>query len=551
MVQLQPQHTDCRTKVQNQSICKKNMQAINVAKLPLGLQSFAEVRKLQCAYVDKTPLALKLIKDGKFYFLSRPRRFGKSLFLDTLRYLFEGERELFQGLYADKNWHWSAKYPVVKLDMSGIFKKPAGLESRLCGLLENNAINLGVALRGQGIATQFSNLIIDANRQYGQQTVLLVDEYDKPMIDNIGNIKLALQMRDQLQGFYSIIKAVDEHLRFVMLTGVSKFSKVSIFSGLNNLEDISLNPNYGSICGYAEKDLKGVFGEYLRDIDRGQLRRWYNGYNFLGTDLVYNPYDILNFIKRSHSLGEPDFGSYWFETSTPTFVVDLLTRNNLSAHQLEPLEVRQSVLDSCPIEKLELNTVLFQSGYLTIDKIVSSNISGRNRYRLKCPNHSVRSALQDQLFSYYTAGDSTSSYQDKMESALMSAEFDVMEAELRRLFASIATDNYRKNNIARFEGYYAAVVYSFLAGMGLNVIAEDASSHGRIDLTIQLADYTYIVEFKVVEYPSATNSALQQIIQRGYAAKYSGKVYQIGIEFSETERNITDFAWQYASSSWL
>ena len=159
------------------------------------------MRKLQCAYVDKTPLALKLIEDGKFYFLSRPRRFGKSLFLDTLRYLFEGKRELFRGLYAEHNWQWSVKYPVIKLDMSGIFKKPADLESRLCGLLENNAINLEVALRGQGIATQFLNLIVDVNKQYGQQAVLLIDEYDKPMIDNIGNIELALQMRDQLHGF--------------------------------------------------------------------------------------------------------------------------------------------------------------------------------------------------------------------------------------------------------------------------------------------------------------------------------------------------------------
>ena len=524
------------------------MPASNVARLPLGRQSFAEVRRLNCVYVDKTPLALRLIESGKSYFLSRPRRFGKSLFLDTLRYIFEGERELFQGLYAEQNWQWSVKYPVIKLDISGLFKKPTDLESRLRGLLENNAINLGVALRGQDAPAQFANLITDAHRQYGQKTVLLVDEYDKPMIDNIGDTKLALQMRDQLHGFYSIIKATDEHLRFVMLTGVSKFSKVSIFSGLNNLEDISLNPDYGSICGYTDEDLKGVFAEYLQGVDFEQLRQWYNGYNFLGEDLVYNPYDILNFIKRSQSLGEPDFGSYWFESGTPTFVVDLLAHHNSLAHQLEQSEVHKSVLDSCPIEQLELNTVLFQSGYLTIDKVISSNIPGRNRYRLKYPNHSVRSALQDQLFSYYTCGDSTSSYQGAMEEALMSAQFDILEAELKRLFASIANNNYSKNNIAHFEGYYASVVYSFFTGMGLDVIAEDASSHGRVDLTITLAGNTYVVEFKVVKRKSKTNSALQQIIQRGYASKYSGKVYQVGIEFSETKRNIIGFAWQQCTA---
>ena len=516
----------------------------STAKLPLGLQSFAKVREGGFIYVDKTPQAIELANAAGMYFLSRPRRFGKSLFLDTLRYIFKGERELFQGLYAEHNWQWSVKYPVIKLDISGIFKKPADLESRLYGLLENNAINLGVTLRGQDAPTQFANLIMDAHRQHGQQAVLLVDEYDKPMIDNIGDTELALQMRDQLHGFYSIIKATDEHLRFVMLTGVSKFSKVSIFSGLNNLDDISLNPDYGSICGYTDKDLKGVFAKYLQGVDHELLRQWYNGYNFLGEDLVYNPYDILNFIKRSQSLGEPDFGSYWFETGTPTFVVDLLARQNSLAHQLEQPEVSKSVLDSCPIEKLELNTVLFQSGYLTIDKVISSNLPGRNRYRLKYPNHSVRSALQDQLFSYYTGGDSTSNYQGAMEAALMNAQFDILEAELKRLFASIATDNYRKNNIAHFEGYYASVVYSFFTGMGLDVIAEDASSHGRVDLTITLAGNTYIVEFKVVKRKSKNNSALQQIIQRGYASKYSGKVYQVGIEFSESKRNIASFAWQ-------
>ena len=518
----------------------------SIAKLPLGIQSFAEVRKLQCAYVDKTPLALKLIEDGKFYFLSRPRRFGKSLFLDTLRYLFEGEHELFRGLYAEHNWQWSVKYPVIKLDMSGIFKKPADLESRLCGLLENNAINLEVALRGQGIATQFLNLIVDVHKQYGQQAVLLIDEYDKPMIDNIGNIELALQMRDQLHGFYSIIKAADEHLRFVMLTGVSKFGKVSIFSGLNNLKDVSLNPNYGSVCGYTEDDLNRTFAEYLQGVDREQLRRWYNGYNFLGPKPVYNPHDILNFIDRSQSFGKFKFEHNWFKSGTPTFVVDLLARGQIPAQRLEPQSVGEDILESCTIEQLDATTVLFQSGYLTIDSVDDGEPDAVT-YKLVCPNHSVRSALQTNLFRYYT-GTKDPSFASNVARALRSADLATVESELKRLFASIANSNYRKNNIAHFEGYYAAVVHSFLVGMGLDITAEDASSHGYVDLTIQLAEHTYIVEFKVVERPSETNSALQQIIERSYASKYSGKVYQIGIEFSESERNITGFAWQLAET---
>ena len=515
-----------------------------IAKLPLGLQTFAKVREGGFVYVDKTPQALDLANNAGIYFLSRPRRFGKSLFLDMLRNLFEGKRELFQGLYAEANWKWQRRHPVIKIDISSNFNKLEALDINLLNSLENSAIELGVDLRGQDAPMQLHNLIIDASHHYGQKTVLLIDEYDKPMIDNIGNLELALQMRDELRGFYSVIKAADEHLRFVMLTGVSKFSKVSIFSGLNNLEDISLNPDYGSICGYTEEDLNEVFSEYLHGVDREQLRHWYNGYNFLGKKPVYNPYDILNFIKRSYSFGEPRFRSYWFETGTPTFVVDLIARDNLAAHKIEPSEVNETILDSCPIEKVKLITVLFQSGYLTIDKLISSDIPGRSMYRLICPNHSVRSALQDQLFSYYLTDDEISDYQQAMHSALRHADLDSVESELKRLFASIAADNYRKNNIAHFEGYYASVIYSFFVGMGLRVIAEDVANLGRIDLTIQVAEQTYVIEFKVVKRKSKSNSALQQIIRQGYAAKYSGKVYQIGIEFLESKRNIVDFAWR-------
>ena len=367
------------------------------------------------------------------------------------------------------------------------------------------------------------------------------------MIDNIGNLELAQQMRDQLYGFYSIIKAADEHLRFVMLTGVSKFSKVSIFSGLNNLDDISLDPSYSNICGYTEEDLDEVFGEHLQGVDREQLRHWYNGYNFLGSERVYNPYDILNFIKDSQSFGEPRFRSYWFQTGTPTFVIDLLARDNLSAHQIEPSTASEKLVDSCPIDKIELTTVLFQSGYLTIDSIDSTD-PYTSTYRLMCPNHSVRSALQYNLFRHYT-GNSNASHQSAMYRALRDGSFAEIESELIRLFSSIAADNYRKNDIARFEGYYASVVYSFFVGMGLKVIPEDVSNLGRVDLTIQLAGNTYVIEFKVIKRKTKTNSALQQIIQRSYASKYSGKVYQIGIEFSEAKRNIVAFAWQPPTSA--
>ena len=519
------------------------MQSNQIAPLPLGLQTFAKVREGGFVYVDKTAHALDLANNAGIYFLARPRRFGKSLFLDTLLNLFEGRRELFTGLYAEANWDWEVKYPVVKLDMSGGSESIAVLKLVLEDNLRYAASSLGVELSATNEpAILFQQLLRRAHEHYGRKVVVLIDEYDKPMLDNIDDIELADQMRKQLRSFYSIIKATDKHLRFVMLTGVSKFSKVSIFSGLNNLKDISLDPRYASICGYTEDDLREVFSEHLQGVDRQRLRQWYNGYNFLGKKLVYNPHDILHFIDRSQSFGKPRFRSYWFESGTPTFIVDLLARDKVLAYQVEPTEASEELLDSSPIDNLKLTTVLFQSGYLTIDKVDDSD-PDMVTYKLVCPNHSVRLALQNSLFEYYT-GNTDPSYRNAMRGALRAAQLDVIESELQRLFAGIATDNYRKNDIAHFEGYYASVVYSFFAGMGLNVIAEDASSRGRVDLSIQLGANTYIIEFKVVKRKSKTNSALRQIIQRDYATKYSGNVYQIGIEFSETRRNIVDFAWQ-------
>ena len=521
------------------------MSTNSLAPLPLGLQTFAEVRKLGCAYVDKTSMAVKLANEGKFYFLARPRRFGKSLFLDTLRNLFEAKRELFQGLHAEANWNWDIKYPVIKLDMSGGSNSVGALRTILEDRLRYEAERLNVELATTNeSAALFQQLIQRAYKQHGRRVVLLIDEYDKPMLDNIDDMELAQQMRKQLRGFYSVIKAVDEHLRFVMLTGVSKFAKVSIFSGLNNLKDISLDPDYGSVCGYTERELERVFGEHLRGVDREQLRQWYNGYNFLGDKLVYNPHDILHFIDRSQSFGKPRFRSYWFETGTPAFLIDLIARDNLLPYQIEPSEANEELLNSSPLDNIRLITVLFQSGYLTIDE-VDDSYPHDVIYKLVCPNDSVRSALHNSLFEHYT-GNTDPRHRNTMHRALREAQLDVIESELTRLFASIASDNYRKNDIAQFEGYYAAVVYCFFVGIGLDAILEDASSRGRVDLSIRLGSNTYVIEFKVVKRKSKANSALQQIIQRGYAAKYSGKVYQIGIEFSETRRNIVSFAWQLA-----
>ena len=521
-----------------------------LARLPLGLQTFAKVREGNFAYVDKTPQALDLANAAGVYFLARPRRFGKSLFLDTLRNLFEGRRELFQGLYAEHKWHWSVKHPVIKLDMSGTSESVTAFKSIINSDLHDIAESMGVELaENDELGAVFKQLIKRAHAKYKCKVVLLIDEYDKPMLDNIDDTELAQQMLKQLRGFYSIIKAADEHLHFVMLTGVSKFSKVSIFSGLNNLKDISLDPQYAYICGYTEDDLNEVFIQHLQGVDREQLRQWYNGYNFLGDKLVYNPHDILHFIDRSQSFGKPHFRNYWFESGTPAFLIELIERDNFLPYHIEPAEANEELINSSPIDNIKLTTVLFQSGYLTIDAVDDSD-PHHVIYKLVCPNNSVRSALHNSLFEHYT-GNTDPSHRSNIRCALQTAELDVIESELTRLFASISADNYRKNDIARFEGYYASVVYCFFAGMGFTVIAEDGSSRGRVDLSIQLGSNTYVIEFKVVKRKSKTNSALQQIIRQGYAAKYSGNVYQIGIEFSETRRNIVNFAWQKQTTASL
>ena len=259
---------------------------------------------------------------------------------------------------------------------------------------------------------------------------------------------------------------------------------------------------------------------------------------------MYNPHDILHFIDRSQSFAKPHFRSYWFESGTPALLIDLIERDNLLPYQIEPSEANEELISSSPIDNIRLTTVLFQSGYLTIDAVNDSNPHDVI-YKLVCPNNSVRSALHNSLFEHYT-GNTDPSHRNNIRCALRDAQLDIVESELTRLFASISADNYRKNDIARFEGYYASVVYCFFAGMGFTVLAEDGSSRGRVDLSIQLGSNTYIIEFKVVKRKAKSNSALQQIIQRGYAAKYSGSVYQIGIEFSETKRNIVGFAWQQA-----
>ena len=315
-------------------------------KLPIGIQTFAEIRQEGHYYVDKTPQILRLLDEGKYYFLSRPRRFGKSLLIDTIAELFEGNQALFEGLYAEPRWDWSQQFAVIRISF------------------------------GKGV---------------------LVDEYDKPILDNITEPDIAREMRDGLRNLYSVIKDEDAHIRFALLTGVSKFSKVSLFSGLNNLRDITVSTEYSALCGYTDQDVDTVFAPELPGLDRDEIRRWYNGYNWTGTS-VYNPFDLLLLFQ------EREFRPYWFETGTPTFLVEVLTQRGTFTPELGQWLTMDSLLSTFDVDEMSSEALLFQSGYLTIGS--QFKMGARTEYTLKYPNLEVESSLNSALLQRLTGRSS-------------------------------------------------------------------------------------------------------------------------------------------------
>lgn len=333
-------------------------------KLPIGIQTFSELRTKDYLYIDKTKEAYELIESGaKYYFLSRPRRFGKSLFLSTLHSIFEGKKELFEELYIYDKYDWNEKYPVIKIDFFGDLRSPKALKKRILKTLKSNQEKLEVQCEEvEDFGVCFTELIELSYKKYNQQAVVLIDEYDKAILDNLDQMEVAYENREIIKSLYTVLKGCEPYLKFVFLTGVSKFSKASIFSGLNMLQDISLNPKYGNICGYTQEDIESTFLPYLDGVDLEKLKVWYNGYNFLKSD-VYNPFDILLFIQNDYS-----YENYWFTTGTPTFLIKLIEKNNYFLPNLANLTVGKEILDSFDIDNIDLEVILYQAGYLTIEK---------------------------------------------------------------------------------------------------------------------------------------------------------------------------------------
>ena len=527
-------------------------------KLPIGIQTFSKIRENDYIYIDKTKDALELIENYTYVFLARPRRFGKSLFLDTLRNIFEGNKKLFEGLYIYDKWDWSVKYPVIKISWDGRLRNIDDLDQKAYEIFRTNQERLDIQCEESlSIPVCFERLIKEAYKKYNQKVVVLIDEYDKPILDVIEKKDQAKEHREYIKGLYSTLKGVDEYIHFAFLTGVSKFSKASIFSGLNMLTDISLMPKFGNVCGYTQNDLETTFKEYLKDANMQKIKEWYNGYNFLKDDL-HNPFDILQFIDN-----ELMYDNYWFRSATPTFLIKLIEKNNYFLPKLSNLIVGKELVDSFDIENISLEIILYQSGYLTIDEKIVEEFGFNTiiKYKLKLPNLEVKTSLNNYILEYLlnqTNGEKLQN-QANIYKSLANAKLDEFKNTLISIFASIPYNNYSNNYIQNYEGFYATVVYVYLQSLGIKIIGEDVTNKGRIDLTIFIEDKIYIIEFKVLRETRdeegetrKENSALAQIKEKKYHQKYlnpksstlNPKIYLVGIEFSKEEKNIVGFEWE-------
>ena len=451
-------------------------------RLPIGIQTFREVREDGCYYVDKTAFVRRLLDEGKHFFLSRPRRFGKSLFLDTLKELFEGNEPLFEGLAIHDRWDWSVRHPVLRLSFgAGHFKEPGYVHTNLMAQLDAVERHTRVSSEYPTGPERFGHLLEALHDDAGRPVTVLIDEYDKPILDALDVPEIARANRDYLRGLYAVIKDSDAHIRFSFITGVSKFSKVSLFSGLNNLKDITLDPRYSAICGYTDSDLDSVFAPELPGLDRAKIRDWYNGYCWLGDEKVYNPFDILLlFDKRK-------FGAWWFETGTPAFLVETLFRRQVSSLVLDEMMGSADLLSTFDVDDIATEALLFQTGYLTIRD--EEDLGGEPLYRLGYPNREVRQSLNRSLLRYLVRDSSHQMANSVRLYRLLEAnDFAGLESLFQAFFASIPYEWYTNNDIARYEGYYASVFYSYFAALGLDITVEDSTSHGRLDMAVRFND---------------------------------------------------------------
>ena len=505
-------------------------------KYPLGIQNFESIRTDGYLYVDKTALVYDIVKEGKYYFLSRPRRFGKSLLLSTLEAYFLGRRELFEGLaisQMEKEWK---QYPVLHLDLNAAkYTNPEALTSLLSAQLGRWEETYGNSPVETTLPERFKGVIQRAYEQTGQKVVILVDEYDKPLLQALSNQELLNDYRSTLKSFYGVEKSMDGYIQLAFFTGVTKFSKVSVFSDLNNLTDISLDLHYATVCGITEEEVHGQFQEAVSKLADTygisgaecykRLQENYDGYRFHPRAVgVYNPYSLLNALARS------EFGSYWFETGTPTFLVETLRNANYRLEDLTHERITANLLGS--IDNISHNPLplLYQSGYLTIQDYDERF----KKYTLRYPNREVEEGFSEYLQPFYApAANKGNLY---VENFIADVEDGKPEAFMKRLERIFDNGNYQVAGDA--ELYFQNTLYVIFLMMGFYVEVERATSDGRIDLLIKTPGYIYIMEFKL---DKSAEEALQQIEDKQYAKpfEHDGRtIYKIGVNFSTKTRRI-------------
>jgi len=512
--------------------------------LPLGKSSFESIRENADLYVDKTRLIHQMVSQGDYYFLSRPRRFGKSLTVSTLRCLFEGRRELFEGLWIAEHGEWDwREHPVILLDFNGIsHETPDILTASLHEHIDLIARANDISLQTTMLKGQFKELILALHHKTGQKVVILVDEYDKPLIDHLGRgeaeIGIAKKNRDKLKQFFGVIKEsnVADALRFVFITGVSKFSRVSIFSELNNLTDLTMSRHYAEMLGYTQDELETSFAEYVARFaqETGQtaqeiwntLRLMYNGYRFSEKDVrVYNPFSVLN------ALQEQAFRNYWFETGTPTFLINLLREHNWYLPEIENMQATVSMFSTYELENLQPEALLFQTGYVTIKDI------DYGLYFFDYPNQEVKTAFLEMLLHSLTQGLPQSSRFRALAKHLHQEDLPAFMDTVAAIFKDLAYTLETK----RDEAYFHTVFYLMVSASGVDVRSEVLTCDGRIDLVMHVGRRIYIIEFKCNQ---SADAALAQIRDKGYAQAYQGlgkKVTLLGINFDTEKRNVGEW----------
>jgi len=520
-------------------------------KLPIGLQNFREIIESGYLYVDKTRQIYDLLDKGKLYFLSRPRRFGKSLLLTTLRYIFDGRKDLFEGLYiaekTDYNWR---QHPVLKFNFAayGHEYESDELKKSISGDLKEHGERFDIKLPDVSIGNQLRFLVKQIAKKHNS-VVLLIDEYDKPIVDFFTQPEKAKANRAVLREFFSPLKDLDSEdlLRFLFITGISKFSKVSLFSDLNNLQDLTMSPLGYDLLGITHDELLEYFNDYIQLTTKHfnasneeilqDIKLWYNGYSYDGITKLYNPFSILNFFSNLR------FGNFWFATGTPTFLVETIRDTYIDPQELEEIEVDDTFFDKFSLESLDMSGLLFQTGYLTIKRIEHQ---GRlPNYFLGYPNMEVYRALIHCLLEAFTykVHSTVNSAVLKMQRALERGNVELFIKQLEILLADISYHLHPKNNseeasFKMWEGYFHTIIYLITSFIGLFVESEITKHKGRLDLTVETEKFLYLMEFKLDE---PAENAIEQIKNREYIKSYTNSpktIYLVGIGFSKSERNV-------------